>query len=104
MNEENQYGPAPAGSYEEPPPPQPNQYGPVDAPPVPMPNGYDNSGPSYDNSNNIPSNNYNSNGPAPTNGRPADYYDEPQPNDIYSSSASSTHSKTSEKLTKEKKK
>ena len=69
---------------------------PYDGPSPPPSNG-------YENSNNIPINNYNSNGPGPSNSpHPQDYYDEGQPNEIYS--AASTNSKTTEKLAKEKKK
>ena len=100
--ENNQYGPPPpsGGGYEEPPS---NSYGPPanEMPPVPYDAPPSNG---YENSNNIPINNYNSNGPAPSNNaHPQDYYDgESQPNEIYS--AASTNSKTTEKLAEEKKK
>lgn len=89
----NQYGPMPApqGGYEE---LAPNNYPPPgEIPPIPT---------SYDNSNNIPINNYNPQGPPNPHHAPADYYDEAQPNEIYSAAAS-TNSKTTEKLPKETK-
>lgn len=54
---------------------------------------------SYDNSNNIPINNYN---PQGSHGHPStDYYDEGQPNEIYS--AASSTNKATEPLKKIKK-